>query len=126
MKKTIKGSRGILVIAFLAFLLPVLFIEYKDQPARVAGFEWNCDQRPCRVEFTLENLGRKPLNVKVEIRGYNFSSDLEMPRPRILVGKREFTESLPAGQSSHYQEEIKFTRYPDELDIKVVDARPSG
>lgn len=114
-------------MAALAVLLPFFLMEEPAPPVRVAGFEWNCEQRPCRVQFSLENPSQKPLVATVEIRGYNFSSDLEMPRPRILVGKREFKEHLRVGeQSSSFQEEVKFTRYPDELEIKVVSTKPSA
>ncbi len=62
----------------------------------------------------------KPMDVVVEIRGYNFANDLALPRPRILVGMREFTEHLGKEKKKPFSKVVRFTRYPDEIEVVVL------
>ncbi|QPJ63277.1 MAG: hypothetical protein G3M70_15900 [Candidatus Nitronauta litoralis] len=119
MKKKLKGSKWFLLSVAIILCLPFAFDFRPPTPPKVTNIEWNCDQKPCRVGFDLEKMNEKPIDVVVEIRGYNFSSDLAIPRPRILVGKREFIEHLGSEKKSHFSREIKFTRYPDEIKIDI-------
>ncbi len=119
MRKQLKGSKWFLIFLVIVMCLPLIFDFKPFQAPKVTNIEWNCEQKPCRVGFDLEKRDDRSLDVVIEIRGFNFSSDLAIPRPRILVGKREFSEHLGAEKKMHFSKEIKFTRYPDEIKIDI-------
>ncbi len=119
MRKSLKGSKWFLVLVAITLCLPWVFDFRSPQPPKVTNIEWNCDQRPCRVGYDLEKTNDKPVDITVEIRGFNIANDLAIPRPRILVGKREFNEHMGLEMKKHFSNEIKFTRYPDEIKILI-------
>ncbi len=119
MRKTLKGSKWFLLLVGITLCLPLVFDFRASQPPIVTNIEWNCEQRPCRVGYDLEKNSDSPADVVVEIRGFNIANDLAIPRPRLLVGKREFSEHMGSEKKKHFSREIKFTRYPDEIKILV-------